>query len=404
MIPILFDRQISPKTIVSSNNLGIGMLNDCISATVTEELNGKYELTIEYPIDGIHFADIDYCSWIKAKPHVRAEDTGEQYQLFRVYKISKPVNGVCTINAEHVSYMLSYAFISPFIELTTVRTLSDYIDRANACIVESEFASGGNLNFDINCLWQSDEREFQSEQAMSMRDFLLGDNESSIQSQFGPAELRFDNFGVWVYPPGMRGTDRGVTIKYGKNLTNLKMDVSDEKIITGYYPYFSKEYPSESQGEGLPRFAFIDLASYAEPRIVYYAGPEGNFPFYPRVKPINLADFDKWKNVTASSTTWIPYQDFYECVADYARSQGVLDDGPTTHAQRSIDVTFIDLSTTEQYHNVEPLQKVWLGDTVTVEYQKYQIEEQMRVVTTQYDVLHDRYNQLTLGQPFDVLY
>ena len=114
MIPILFDREISPKTIVNSSNLGLGMLNDCISATVTEELNGKFELTIEYPVDGIHFADIDYCSWIKATPHVRAADTGEQYQLFRVYKISKPVNGVCTISAEHVSYMLSYAFISPF--------------------------------------------------------------------------------------------------------------------------------------------------------------------------------------------------------------------------------------------------------------------------------------------------
>ena len=404
MIPILFDRELSPKTIVNSNNLGLGMLNDCISATVTEELNGKYELTIEYPVDGIHFADIDYCSWIKATPHVRAEDTGEQYQLFRVYKISKPINGVCTISAEHVSYMLSYAIVRPY-SWTSHNQLdaSDALDAILDSIVVDKFQRNGNLSFNFNCLWYTDEQYFLMEDSKSVREYLLG-KDSSIISTYGSGEYRFNNFEVYLYAPGMRGTDRGVTIEYGKNMTNLKMDVSDEEIITGYYPYWLKEYTDAQQQAGYPNFAFIDLASYAETPVIYYAGPEANFPFYPRVISLNLADFEQWKNIPASPSASIPYQDFYRCVAEYARSQGVIDDGPTTHARRSIDVTFIDPSTTEQYHNIEPLQKVWLGDYVTVKYPKYQIQEQMRVVTTQYDVLHDRYNQLTLGQPFDVLY
>ena len=53
MIPILFD-----ESTTSFNTNGLGRLADAISCIVTEERNGKYELEMEYPIEGIHYDDI----------------------------------------------------------------------------------------------------------------------------------------------------------------------------------------------------------------------------------------------------------------------------------------------------------------------------------------------------------
>ena len=39
------------------DSYGRGALVDCISCEVTEERNGSYELTMEYPISGAHFDD-----------------------------------------------------------------------------------------------------------------------------------------------------------------------------------------------------------------------------------------------------------------------------------------------------------------------------------------------------------
>ena len=53
MIPILYD---SNETEFSSN--GLGRLRDTISATVVEERNGIYELSFDYPIDGVNYDKI----------------------------------------------------------------------------------------------------------------------------------------------------------------------------------------------------------------------------------------------------------------------------------------------------------------------------------------------------------
>ena len=62
-------------------NNGIGVLSDCTSCKVVEEANGMFEATIEYPTDGIHFADIGDRSIVKIK-------IDKTKQLFGVFKIN----------------------------------------------------------------------------------------------------------------------------------------------------------------------------------------------------------------------------------------------------------------------------------------------------------------------------
>ena len=104
MIPILY-QSITEGTVPT--NYGIGALTDCLSCEVLEERNGKYELNLVYPASGIHAEDIQPNRFIKAKPNYT-----DNAQLFRIYKVGKPMNGKFSVYAQHISYDLSGKLIS----------------------------------------------------------------------------------------------------------------------------------------------------------------------------------------------------------------------------------------------------------------------------------------------------
>ena len=51
--PLLYE----PTESTFANN-GLGALSDCVSCIVTEERNNAFELTMEYPVNGVHFEEI----------------------------------------------------------------------------------------------------------------------------------------------------------------------------------------------------------------------------------------------------------------------------------------------------------------------------------------------------------
>ena len=104
MIPILYDGAVT----VYDNN-GIGMLTDATSAAVTEERNGEFELELEYPVSGRHYADLVAPNIILAVPA-----QGEEPEPFRIYQVTTPLAGSVTVYARHVSYDLSYIAVKPF--------------------------------------------------------------------------------------------------------------------------------------------------------------------------------------------------------------------------------------------------------------------------------------------------
>ena len=104
MIPILYE---GTETSFTTN--GLGRLSDAITCKVTEERNGSYELEMTYPVSGIHFEDITEGKIILAQPH-----DGGLTEPFIIYRIEKPINGICTIKGEHISYMLCDIVAMPF--------------------------------------------------------------------------------------------------------------------------------------------------------------------------------------------------------------------------------------------------------------------------------------------------
>ena len=392
MIPILFSRSINPKTIAGSNNMGIGRLNDCISAVVTEERNGFYELEIEYPINGEHFDDIVYNSWIKAKPYVNGD-----YQVFRVYRISKPINGVCVINAEHVSYMLTQAMVTfgtTYPDIAGVQ-LNAAINQIRDKIIDPRYAPNGTWGFTIVPLITSGAELFIMDKARSVREYLIG-NDYSILTVYGDCDYLFDNFEVRITPTDpddeyARGHDNGVRIQYGKNMSSLKAEESDDNVITHFYPYISIDIDNNSDNK---RFTAMDLSEWNYDRLV--ANPlAASYQGTPKVLALNLKDFENWKNITYNSYYWIPditEDDFYNCVNQY-----VAEHPESGMPHKSIDVSFVDLSKTDEYKNIIPLETINLCDIVTVDYPEWGISAKFKVVKTEYNVLEERYKNLTLG-------
>ena len=78
-----------------------------------------------YPVNGIHFSDITHSRIIFLQPA-----DGKREQPFRISKISKPLNGICEIEAEHISYQMSYIPVAPFTSGSVLGALTGLKDHA----------------------------------------------------------------------------------------------------------------------------------------------------------------------------------------------------------------------------------------------------------------------------------
>ena len=339
MIPILFSADTT-----SFNNNGLGALADCTSCKVTEKRNGEYILTMQYPLDGIHFKDIQKSCIIWVKP-----SDGANNQAFRIYKIKKPINGIVTIEAEHISYQLSMIPTMPFTA-----------ESASAAL------QGLKTNAAEPCpfFFYTDKQTiatYTQEQPASIRS-RLGGVSGSILDVYG-GEYEFDNYDVHLW--ANRGSDKGVTIRYGKNLIDLKQEENIQNVVTGVVPFFANEDTLVTLPEKVVESEYVDL-----------------YP-YPRTVILDL------------SSEWTDEVPTVEQLRQ--RAQKYIEDNDIGIPKVSIDVSFIALWQTEEYKDIAPLERVNLCDTVTIIFEKLGIEAKAKVISTEYDVLRERYTKIEVG-------
>lgn len=336
--PILYS-----ATETNFNHNGIGILSACVSCEVTEEANGIFELAMTYPMDGIHFDKIGDRAIIKAKA-----DQFRDPQLFRVYAISKPMNGIVSVLAEHISYDLSGIPVKPFSSPTASTALTMLKDNA---VVPCPFD-----------FWTDKETQanFKVSVPASIRS-RLGGVEGSILDVYG-GDYEFDNFTVKLH--NSRGQNRGVSIRYGKNLTDIQQDQNCSHVATGVYPYWV-----DSEGAVL-----VEL-----PEKVVNAPGTYNFV---KIRTLDLSsDFETQPTVEqlrAKTETYIKNNNI-----------GV----PAV----SWSVSFEQLSKSEEYKHLALLERVSLFDTVNVEFPALGVSATAKAVKLVYDVIADKVKSVTLG-------
>lgn len=323
------------------NHNGFGVLSDAADAEVTEERNGAFELTIQYPSGGWLFSELKnrriiYCP---AYP-------GGTPQPFRIYRITKPMGGLVTVYAEHISYDLSGVMLSRFSAGSA----------AEAFAKLPQYAVGNNpFTFFTD---KSTQAVFQVTVPASIRS-KLGGSEGSLLDVYG-GEYVFDGFTVKLL--NERGQNRGVSIRYGKNLTDLTQEENIQSVYTGVYPYWAKEE---------------DYFELPEKTV----NAEGDFGFT-RLMPLDLSsEFEEKPSAEQLR----------------AKAQEYMKVNKIGVPKVSLTVSFFPLEQSEEYKDLALLETVYLCDTVNVEFSALGVSATAKVVKTVYDVLRKRYRSIELG-------
>lgn len=335
--------KLFPSTATTFTKNGLGTLTDAVSCTVRQILNGEYELQIQYPITGIHYDDIALRTIILAKPDKISDE-----QPFRIYRITKPINGIVTIYARHIAYDMSGYGVSPFTAATLGLALQGLSSNAVPAGCPFTFNTDKSVNSDFTVavpksLWS-----------------CLGGSEGSILDTY-KGEWEFNKYAATLH--NKRGSNRGVTIRYGKNLTSYEQDLNCSNVYTAVYPYWSNGTTTVT----------LTSKTVAVP---------GTFDFT-RVLTLDLSgsfqEEPTEQQLQAKTEAYIA-----------ANEIGVPD--------VSWKVEFVQLEASEEYKDKAILEQIFLGDTVTIEFEKYNVNATARAVEVEYNVLLGRYDSVTLGK------
>lgn len=335
MKPVLYS---STETAFTSN--GLGVLNDSVSAIVREERNGAYELTMEYPADGIHFSDISARCIILAKPNPT-----DSPQPFRIYRITKPIGGIVTIYAQHISYDLSGVAVSPF----SANTLNEAITKMHSNALPSD--QPFTLTTDM------DKGTGVSITAPVSFRAMMGGQENSLVDIYG-GEYSYDKYSIVLN--ANRGEDRGFTLRYGKNLTSFEQDENCAAVYSHIYPYWTDGTTTVEVNNG------------------------------------------KYGKLVPTTGTELPYTKILpKDLTSYFESQPTAADLLTTAklyaSKAQLGVPKVSLTVSFAQLEENGINRVDLCDTITVVFPKMGVNAKAKVVTAEYDVLLERYTTLEIG-------
>lgn len=346
MIPVLYKANAT-----DFSTYGIGTLTETTSCKVTEERNGAFECVLQYPSSGYLYKEIKKERIIKAKPN----DT-KSPQAFRIYKISTPINGLITVYAQHISYDLSDVAVMPFSEEGIAPQMAIEKVLANT-------TSTHNFYFLTD---YSEAKNFSVDKPKSVR-ACLGGEAGSLLSLWG-GEFEWDNFLIRHHQG--RGEHTDVVIEYGKNLTKLTHESDGSKIYTDLLPYAVITDPTGEEEDVVVTLTEQTLP-IADTALV-------NKKTY----ILDMTDkFGDDEEITEESLR--------------AKAKDYIDSHPLGIETTSITVSFEPLWKQPDYAAV--LERVSLCDTVTIRHSVLGITAKSKVIKTDYDVLAEKYNSITLG-------
>ena len=317
------------------NKNGLAVLNETVECLVTEKLNDEYELLLSYPL---HLKKLQY---LKPFNIIKADG-----QLFRIYNTDKDSkSGVIKVNARHIFYdLLNYIIQDRRVENKTCRDGLDII------MGELELTETYTVESDITTVATQYLVKKNGVEAV----FLL------VNEWQG--ELIRDNFHIGIMKN--KGHDRGVHIRYGKNIIGISEKLNCDNVATWIYPV-------GMNGITLPE--------------KYLLNPLWKEVDYPDFAVIKLVDF---KDANSEGLLRIEAQKYLDA-----------------HAIPDVNykIDFMLLEQTEEYKNYKSLEKVEVGDIVTVQHGILGIDIKVKVIGLEKDILSATNTEVELGQPLSTL-
>lgn len=338
MIPIIYD-----STEIAFDDNGLGRLRDTISAVVTEERNGLYELDIQYPVSGVNYDKIQIGNIIG----VTHDDT-DDIQPFDIVSYSRPINGVVTFHCTHISYRQSYMTVRG----TNINSLADAFNLLSTAEPSNPFVYWTDKT-STGFLGAGDGIPHSVRQ-------MLGGIKGSILDAYG-GEYEWDKWSVNLY--NARGQNRNFSIRYGVNMLDYNEDYDTSGTYSSCIPYWS---------DGTITVVGDRVDSY------------GITPMNRgECVPLNLSDKFETEPTKAQ-------------VESMALSYMTTNN--TFIPKQTIEVEFVRLQDIGEYELYEDLLDCKLCDTIKVIFPDYNASGQFKIVKTVWDVLRDRYEYMELGE------
>lgn len=340
MIPSLYNKLGTIK---------IGDLTNTISAMVTEERNGEFEIELTYP-SSYPYSD----SLIEENIIVADGNDTLKAQKFRIYLVRKYMNNEITVWARHISFDLAYDYIN---SINITNQSCEYC--LNQLFRSSQFSTQYRGYSDI-----INAQDYKISQVNILS--AIGGTRGSILDTFGTgAEIKRDNTNIHVL--NSRGYDNGVTIEYKKNLTGFELEEDNSDLATRIQGY--AKYTPEGGVETIVETGWID-----SPLINNYS--------HPYCKRIDFSENYKDGAVpTVANLTALINKKYTVSKVDIPRTNYKIEFIPLSKAGITIN------------------DNITLCDKVTIIDSRYGVNTQAKVIKVVYDVLRERYDSMELGAP-----
>lgn len=352
MIPRLYDFS---ETAFTTN--GIGYMVDTISCKVTEARNGDCLLELEYPTSGLRADQICELRFVYA-PY----DDTNICQPFVIYKVTRGLKTI-KVYAKHVGMITNglYLYGTMDSSQTVQARFADLKDSILGFKSSGNYlypAYGSVLSFtsDITESVQTD-----IDMPVSVREYIQG-ADGSLADHLGYGEVKYDGWDVGFYTS--RGSDTGITFRYGLNISNITGTTSSREAYTGavIYSTYNETYAAKSYSwlsnvtspvGILPNFKLVDLTPKMKDGTVFSTRA------------------DSRNNAEKKNTPWI--------------------------LENNITMTGYELSHLAEFAGKIPKRNIGLCDTAKVIYQPLGVSTTVKVVGLTWDVLKEQYSSMTFG-------
>ena len=333
-----------------------GYLPDAISCKVTEERNGAFDLEMEYPLNGSRYSEIAEGAII-----LSSHDDSKEEQPFRVYNIKRD-DKTAKIKARHrVQMILQRMPVRPYPRnsqtvasvMTALNAMSDeWSVQYPSCAVSFSTDISASLTY-------------PKALPRYVLPFIVG-NDESIVDKLKRGEVKYTASGITLM--GSRGSDTGVRIEYGRNVSEITGETSTGECYTGAFLYYLLDGRIKSS------------------KIYYFnIGSSTIMSDLPNIQEVDITR--EFSEAPANSTEFAAVADPYAAALE-AKS-------PWANLYNNIAVSWQELSKLSEYSYL-PSRSIRLCDTVRVVYPAFGLDKSVKVVKTVWDPLRERYDKIEL--------
>ena len=361
MIPIIYPRSTTKANLLARvNSLGYGTVSEASSCVVTEERNGGFTLNMKVPETAVYLDQLNIGTLLCADASPK-----QKRQFFEIAKVTKNLKGQYSIYAEHISYRLIYSILKPFSVAGLNNVFTRFSDNHNT----SYYDEGNDFTFTWSG-WQSAAATCSCTEHQSVKTTLLGSSGSVLDTYGGC--YKWDNFTVTLYYE--RGSDNGVKILYGKNLTDITAEYSNE---------------NESSCSGvLPVYKGNDKVLFGSIKTPQNDSTVRDLYTYKRTI---VKDFTSDITVGENDTD----AQIIEKINN--KAQAWINKDNKGYPTVNLKTSFVLLSDTLEYADRVNLESVEIDDTVHVYVPTLDVDVKAKVIKTNYNVLMDRYDSVEVG-------